>query len=84
MTPATAPATSASGTLASLDPLTALRQDFPAFRIWRETIHDRTRYTACRQQPGLNPHTVITDDLGELRAALEPSVNPAAGPETQP
>jgi O-methyltransferase involved in polyketide biosynthesis len=73
MTPATAPATPASATLAALDPLAALRQEFPAFRIWREEICGRVRYSAYRTQPGLHPHTVITDDLAELRAALEPS-----------
>jgi SAM-dependent methyltransferase len=51
--------------------LAVLRQDFPGFRIWPEEICDRTRYVARSQRPGLHPHTVITDDLDELRQALK-------------
>jgi len=58
---------------ASHGQLAALCEDFPQFRIWQEIIGDRARYIACRQQPGLHPHTVITDDLAEMRAALESS-----------
>jgi len=68
------------------DELSSLRKDFPRFRVWRETIGDRVHYVARSQHPGLNPHTVVTDDLAELRAALEPSTDatrvhagPAAG-----
>lgn len=50
--------------------LTALRADFPAFRIWREITTGRTRYIARRLHPGPGPHTVVTHDLAELRAAL--------------
>ncbi len=50
--------------------LTALQDEFPQFRIWRESIHGRHRYVACSQHLDLNPHTVITDDPEELRAAL--------------
>jgi hypothetical protein len=57
------------------DELASLRKDFPRFRIWRETIRDRVRYVARTKHPGLNPHTVVTDDLAELRAALEPSTD---------
>jgi O-methyltransferase involved in polyketide biosynthesis len=53
--------------------LVTLQAEFPGYRIWREQIGGRVRYTACRRQPGLQPHTVVTDDLDELRAALEPS-----------
>ena len=60
---------------ASHDQLAALGEDFPQFRICQETIGDRVRYTACRQQPGLHPHTVITGDLAEIRAALESARN---------
>ncbi len=52
------------------DQLAALRDEFPGFRIWRETIGDRTRYIARGAGPGISPHTVVTDELGELRAAL--------------
>ena len=50
--------------------LDGLREQFPQFRIWRETTMDRVRYVARSQRRGLNPHTVVTDDLAELRAAL--------------
>jgi len=60
---------------ASHDQLAALCEDFPQFRIWQEIIGDRARYIACRQQPGLHPHTLITDDLAEIRAALKPARN---------
>ena len=53
--------------------LAALRADFPGFRIWPETVADRTRYVARSQRPGLNPHTVVTADLAELRTALGPA-----------
>jgi len=79
MTPGTAPRTPAS-TLPLPDPLPALQADFPAFRIWRETIYGRVRYIAHSPHLGLHPHTVITADPDELRAALAPS--PHAGPVT--
>ncbi|HUY52710.1 MAG TPA: SAM-dependent methyltransferase [Streptosporangiaceae bacterium] len=50
--------------------LITLRADFPNFRIWREITTGRTRYVARRLHPGPGPHTVVTDDLTELRAAL--------------
>ena len=63
----------ATQTPASIDDLAGLRADFPAFKIWREQIPGRARYVARSQRPGLNPHTVVTSDLGELREALEPA-----------
>jgi S-adenosyl methyltransferase len=65
-----APASAVQG---PADELASLQEEFPAYRIWRENICGRVRYNACRMQPGLHPHTVITDDLAEMRAALEPS-----------
>ena len=53
------------------DHLPALRADFPAFRIWRENVGGRVLYVARSQYLSLNPHTVVTDDPAELRAALE-------------
>jgi hypothetical protein len=50
--------------------LAALQEDFPQFRIWRENMLGRRRYVARSQHPGVNPHTVITNDPDELRAAL--------------
>jgi hypothetical protein len=54
------------------DQLSGLREEFPAFRIWREDAHGRTRFIACRQHRDQHPHTVITDDPAELRNALKP------------
>jgi hypothetical protein len=56
--------------------LEEIRAQFPKFRIWREAICDRTRYVARSQHAGLNPHTVVTGDLAELRAALSGTAPP--------
>jgi O-methyltransferase involved in polyketide biosynthesis len=53
--------------------LTALRAEFPTFRIWREDASGRVRFVARSLRADVNPHTVITADLGELRAAIAPS-----------
>ena len=58
------------GHLAADDELAALRAEFPRFRIIRETVGDRARYVARRLEPGTRPHTVVTADPSELRAAL--------------
>jgi hypothetical protein len=47
-----------------------LQASFPQFRIWRESTYRGPRYIACSRRPGTRPHTVITSDLGELRAEL--------------
>jgi hypothetical protein len=41
-----------------------------AFRIWRESVDGGVRYIARSPHLGLNPHTVVTTDPAELRAAL--------------
>jgi hypothetical protein len=50
--------------------LAALRKEFPRYRIWLEQAHGHYRFIARRQHPGTRPHTVITSDPAELRAAL--------------
>ena len=60
------------------DDLTDLRAEFPAFRIWREELPGRPRYVARSRHQGQNPHTVVTQDLGELREALQPEQTPHA------
>ena len=51
--------------------MAGVQQDFPQHRIWREIIGDRTpRYVARARTLDAHPHTVITGDIGELRAAL--------------
>lgn len=52
------------------DELADLRKQFPGFRIWQEIIGDRVRYVARRTRAGLNPRTVVTGDVAELRAAI--------------
>ena len=53
--------------------LAVLCRDFPDFRIWREITGDRTRYIARSLRLGINPHTVVTDDLDELIDTLRDS-----------
>ena len=48
--------------------LLVLQAEFPGFRIWQEQMPPgRTRYVACSRLQGVNPHTVITADIGEAR-----------------
>jgi hypothetical protein len=55
--------------------LSVLQAEFPGFRIWQEQMSPgRTRYVACSRRQGINPHTVITADIGELRDALQPGL----------
>src|ERR1022692_1452373 len=70
--PATAPGPGHTAIAArdAADELDALREDFPQYRIWSEPGRDQTRYVARSQRTGLCPHTVVTADLAELRAAL--------------
>jgi hypothetical protein len=50
--------------------LAGLQMDFPGYRIWREPMGERVRLVAVAQLPGVSPHTVVTGDASELRAAL--------------
>jgi hypothetical protein len=50
--------------------LADLQEDFPGYRIFREVTGERVRLVAVRRQHGTSPHTVVTADVGELRAAL--------------
>ncbi len=67
-----APQPQRTGTTPSADLLTLQEvcKEFPQFAIWREITPDRTRYFARARNLRLNPHTVITADLAELRDAL--------------
>jgi len=58
------------------DALAVLRDDYPGYRIWREITPGRERYIARSLHIGLNPHTVVTADLSELRDVLQPAGNP--------
>jgi len=60
----------------SRNELAVLRADYPGYKIWREVTPGRERYIARSRHFGLNPHTVVTADLSELRDALEPAGNP--------
>lgn len=59
--------------------LAMLRADFPGHLIGEESIMGRVRYVARRRWEGTQPHTVVTPDLGELRAALEAGRTPRSG-----
>lgn len=58
----------------------ALQREFPGYRLWLETARGRYRFVARRRNPGTGPHTVITSDLAELRAALATPTQPQARP----
>ena len=73
----------ASETAPPHDQLPGLRADFPCFRIWRKQTCDRARYEARSLHLEINPHTVVTDNIGELSAALESSRH-AACPRPHP
>jgi hypothetical protein len=59
--------------------LADLQQDFPGYRIWQEPMGEHIRLVAVRRHPGTGPHTMVTADLAELRAALDSST-PAPRP----
>ena len=60
------------------DALSDLRADFPSYVIDTEAVVNGKRYVAVRRQPGPGPHTVVTPDLAELRAALAPASDEAS------
>jgi hypothetical protein len=60
--------------------LAALRREFPGYRVWLEPVHGHYRFVAQRRNPGSGPHTVITSDPAELRAALTTPHQPQARP----
>jgi hypothetical protein len=59
--------------------LTDLQQDFPGYRIWQEPMGSQIRLVAVRREPGTSPHTLVTADLIELRAALAKSTPAMTG-----
>jgi O-methyltransferase involved in polyketide biosynthesis len=66
--------------------LAMLRAGFPAYRIFREETPGRVRYVARALREGLNPHTIVTADLDELRDALGPerAGGPVPGGKARP
>jgi len=52
------------------DELALVAAGFPAFRLWRETTGDGTRYVARARSLRTHPHAVVTGSLPELAAAL--------------
>jgi hypothetical protein len=64
------------------DEMTGLQAEFPAFRIWREDFPGRPRYVARSRHQDLHPHTVVTPDLRELRAALQSRPTPDTASST--
>lgn len=70
------------------DPLPALRATYPGYEFTREPGSYRgpeaqDRYIAHAGNLGLHPHTVITADLCELRAALSAAAPSGSPGETQ-
>jgi hypothetical protein len=69
---------------ASADSLAGLREEFPAFRIWREIMGDRIQYVARRRNADTHPHSVVTADPVRLRSALSTALTGApAGPDDE-
>jgi S-adenosyl methyltransferase len=58
------------------DELAARAAEYPAHRISRETLGDRTRYVARGIHLGSSPHTVVTDSPEELFAELAAARRP--------
>ena len=59
--------------------LASLQEEFPGFQIWREVTGEHARLVAVRRHAGTSPHTVVTADMAELRAALgSPARSPAS------
>ena len=61
--------------------LADLQRDFPRYRIWQEPMGAQIRLVAVRREPGTSPHTLVTTDLVELRAALANSTPASGTPE---
>lgn len=69
---------------ASADSLAGLREEFPAFRIWREIMGDRIQYVARRRNADTHPHSAVTADPASLRSALSTGLTGApAGPNDE-
>ncbi len=47
-----------------------LATDYPDYCVWTETFRAVPRYGAAARTLAIHPHTVITTDPSELRAAL--------------
>jgi hypothetical protein len=71
-----APAPSPGDPSAVAADLARLHAEFPGYRIWHEITGTRARLVAVRRYHGTSPHTVVTADPAELRAALAASHPP--------
>ena len=69
---------------ADLAALHAAQRDVPGYVIHLEPVPGRRRYIARRTRPGPGPHTLITSDLGELRAELSTGQQPSPLPHRRP
>jgi hypothetical protein len=56
--------------LSEPDELDVLQGEFHAYVIWREVMPMHSRYVARSRYLAVNPHTVVTADIGELRTIL--------------
>jgi hypothetical protein len=62
--------------------LTSLQVDFPEFEIWCEQTGYGICYVVRGRTLDVHPHTLMTSDLGSIRAALarsRPSPQPGDG-----
>jgi len=65
---------------AELAELARLRERFRGHHIFHDVRWEReVRYLAFRTVSGVQPHTIITDDLAELRQQLEQAAPPDSG-----
>lgn len=61
--------------IAELTEIMDLNERFHGHRIyWDQRGQYRVRYLAFATSPGVRPHTIITNDLAELRNELERAV----------
>ena len=52
------------------DELALLAAGFPEYQFWSERGRDHLRYVAQGIRLDIRPHTIVTTDLAEMRAAL--------------
>jgi hypothetical protein len=59
------------------DELALIAAGFPGFSIWRSVTAAGSRYVAQSLHLHARPHTIVTDDLAELTAALTAGERPS-------
>lgn len=59
-----------------LGKLAVRASEYPGYRIWSETIRDRTRYIARSRDLTIHPYVLITDNLDEIWTELAAARRP--------